>query len=91
MPLATMKDGTLSTSIFNVFPPVGSAFTLDILFNGEVIYSADRGNASITRANDEPFTPELGRMLNIIIDFGGTLDVMAVITPWNVVYQIVEM
>ncbi len=85
IPLAKMEDGTLSTSIFNTFPPTGTTYTLEILFEGEVIYTATVGTDGV------PFTPELGRMLNIIIDFGGTIDVKVVVTPWNQVYQFVEM
>ena len=59
---------------------------LDILFNGEVIYTATKGS------DGKPFIPEAGRLLNIIIDFGATKPAIIVkVTPWNVVYQYVTI
>lgn len=86
MPEANMINGTLHAPIFNVFPHAQrKAHTLEILFNGEVIYTAQAGT------DGTPFITEPGRLLNIIIDFRAELSVKAVITPWNVVYQYVEM
>lgn len=91
-PAATMNsDGNMSAPIFNTLPPKDK-YTLEILFDGEVIYSADSGDATITKAaSGTAFVPQLGRVLNIIVDFRAELSVKVVITPWNVVYQYVEI
>lgn len=84
LPVATMTDGTLTAPIFNTFPTDGGkSYALEILFNGEVIFTADKGS------DGKAFIPEVGRLLNIIIDFRAQLNVIAVITPWGVVYQYV--
>lgn len=70
--------------LFYMFPPADNiTYVLDILFNGEVIFTADRDS------DGKPFNTDLGRTLNIIIDFSAELNIMCVITPWNVVYQYV--
>ncbi len=87
-PDATMNDkGTLNAPIFHTFPTEGGkTYVLDILFNGEVIYTATKGS------DGKPFIPEAGRLLNIIIDFGATKPAIIVkVTPWNVVYQYVTI
>ena len=85
------SSGDLNVPIFNTLPPKDK-YTLEILFDGEVIYSADSGDASITKAaSGTAFVPQLGRVLNIIVDFRAELSVKVVITPWNVVYQYVEI
>lgn len=89
LPLAEMdKEGNLIAPIFNTFPTMeGESYTLDILFNGEVIYSVDKDG------NGKPFVPEVGRLLNIIIDFKSTIiiNVTVVVTPWDEVYQQVDI
>ncbi len=83
-PNVTMNNAsTLNAPIFRTFPTVGGkSYVLDILFNGEVIYTANKGSDGAT------FIPEEGRLLNIIIDFRATdPSIIVKVTPWNVVYQ----
>lgn len=79
------NEGTLNAPIFRTFPTEGGkTYVLDILFNGEVIYTAEKGS------DGKAFVPEVGRLLNIIIDFRATDPTIIVkVTPWNVVYQYV--
>ena len=82
-----VKDGAgqLVTPIFNVFPTAGGKpFILDVYKNGEPLYSFTKGS------DGKEFIPEVGRLLNIIIDFRVDISVKVVITPWGVVYQEVE-
>lgn len=85
-PTATKdKNGQLVTPIFNVFPTAGGKpFILDVYRNGELLYSFTKGS------DGKEFVPELGRLLNIIIDFRVDISVKVVITPWGEVYQEVE-
>ena len=77
--------GNFVTPIFYAFPPVpGKSFVVDILFNGEVIFTADKDS------DGNPFVPQLGRTLNILIVLSAKLQVKSIVTPWNVVYQYVE-
>lgn len=86
-PAATMNtEGTLNAPIFRTFPTEkGKPYTVHILYDNKVIYTADKDD------NGKPFIPEAGRMLNIIINFRAKLSIMAIITPWNEVYQYVEI
>src|SRR5690554_6137535 len=78
-------NGDLSTSIFYTFPPdAGQSVHVDILYNGNVIYTCDRDSEGHT------FVPVVGRTMNIIIDFRAELSVLCAVTPWNVVYQYVD-
>ncbi len=84
LPASAMTDGTLGTSVFRTYPTENQEpFTLEILHDGEVIYSADMNNAGV------PFIPQVGRMLNIIIDFRAEIQIFVEVTPWDVVYQYV--
>lgn len=84
LPAATMTDDTLTAPLFLTYPTENNqSFTLEILYNGEVIYTADKGT------DGKSFIPEIGRVLNIIIDFRAEAKVLVEITPWNVVYQYV--
>lgn len=84
VPAVKMQDGTLTAPLFTVYPTADQTpFTLEILCDGEVIYSAK------VDSNGKQFVPEVGRLLNIIVDFSGSLEVLAIITPWNEVYQYV--
>ncbi|MDI9604203.1 MAG: FimB/Mfa2 family fimbrial subunit [Bacteroidota bacterium] len=84
IPVSQLKDGTLTAPVFKTYPNgTGQSFSLEILFNGEVIYSTNKG------ADGKAFVPEVGRLLNIIIDFRAEVSVMSVITPWGVVHQYV--
>ncbi len=84
IPVTQLQDGTLTAPVFNTYPTgSGQSYTLEILFNGEVIYTANKGS------DGKAFVPEVGRLLNIIIDFRGGVSVMVVITPWDVVHQYV--
>ena len=86
IPQSSLSEGNLKTPIFNTFPTENDqALIIEILYNGEVIYSADHGT------DGKPFTPKLGQVLNIVLDFRAELDIKVVITPWNVVYQYVEI
>lgn len=79
------ENGNLFAPIFYAFPPEETkGFEIDILYNGEVIYTADRDTKGVK------FTIEKGRTLNIIIDFRASLQIMAEVTPWNVVFQYVD-
>lgn len=84
-PEATMdSEGHLKAPLFRAFPPKsGEKYVLDILYNGEVIYTATESTDGTS------FIPTVGRVLNIVLDFRGELSVKVVITPWNVVYQYV--
>ncbi len=85
-PASTMDaDGNLFTPIFHAFPTnEKKSYTLYILFNDEVIYTADKGSDGVS------FVSGVGRLLNIIIDFRAGINIKSVVTPWNVVYQYVE-
>lgn len=79
------EDGSLSCPIFYLFPPeTERGYVVDILYNGEVIYTADKNS------DGSPFYCEKGRTLNIIIDFRANLQIITEITPWNVVFQYVD-
>jgi hypothetical protein len=80
------ENGNLFAPLFQAIPtPGGKSYTLSILYNGEIIYSADRGN------DGTPFIPEAGRLLNIIIDFRAEVSIKSIVTPWNQVFQYVEI
>lgn len=70
--------------LFYMFPPAdGISYVLEILCDGELVFTVDRDS------DGKPLNTDLGRTLNIIIDFSAELNIMCVITPWNVVYQYV--
>ena len=80
------ENGHLHTPVFQTLPTVGGkAYTLYILYNGEVIFSTDKGS------DGKPFVPDIGRLLNIIIDFRGEISAKVIVTPWNQVFQYVEI
>lgn len=85
-PFCTLsEDGTLSTPLYYVFPTdIGKGYVVEILFNGEVIYTTDKNS------DGSPFFCDKGRTLNIIIDFKANLQIITEITPWNVVFQYVD-
>ena len=85
-PLCSLNEaGNLFAPIFFAFPPEDTkGFVVDILYNGEVIYTADRDTKGVM------FNIEKGRTLNIIIDFRANLHILTEITPWNVVFQYVD-
>lgn len=83
---AFQPNGNFFAPIFYTFPTApGKSFVVDILFNGEVIFTADKDSEG------NPFVPQLGRTLNIIIVLTAKLQIKSVVTPWNVVYQYVEI
>lgn len=86
-PSAEMDEaGNLFTPVFQTFPTLGGkSYTLYILYNGEVIFSADKDSSG------KPLVPTVGRLLNIILDFRGELSIQVVVTPWNQVFQYVEI
>ena len=80
------SNGNMVSSLFRTFPTTDSkTYTLEILFNGEVIYTATKGS------DGKPFVPEVGRVLNIYIDFTAQKNIQVVITQWNVVHQFVTI
>lgn len=84
-PADFQANGNFVAPIFYAFPPApGKSFVVDILFNGEVIFKADKDS------DGNPFVPQLGRTLNILIVLSAKLQVKSIVTPWNVVYQYVE-
>lgn len=87
LPVATLNEkGNLATPIFNTFPTTeGKSYTLFIRYNGDVIYTTD------SSSDGSKFIPEPGRLLNIIIDFSASIDVKVVVTPWDQVFQSVEI
>ena len=85
IPAVTMEDGVLRAPSFRTFPTAqGKSFELDILYEGKVIFTATMDSKG------EPFVPEVGRMLNIHLNFGASVSVRSVVTPWNVIHQFVE-
>ncbi len=79
------SEGNLVTPIFNTLPTTdGKSYTLDVYKSGELVYSFTQGS------DGKPFVPEVGRLLNIIIDFSIDLSVLVEITPWGEIYQGVE-
>lgn len=86
-PAANMdENGHLHTSRFQTLPTSGGkSYTLYILYNGEIIYTADKGS------DGKPFVPDVGRLLNIIIDFRAGIGIKVIITPWDQVFQYVEI
>jgi len=79
---AFQQNGYFSAPIFYTFPT--EKFIVDIYYNGELIYTCDED------ADGNPFVPQVGRTLNIIIIFSSELNIITEVTPWNVVYQYVE-
>lgn len=80
------SNGNLGASPFRTFPTTGGkTYTLEILFNGEVIYTATQGTDGVK------FVPETGKLLNIYLDFRAEVGVYVMITPWDVVHQFVIM
>lgn len=86
-PSVTLSDDDhLVTPLFYTFPAAtGKNFEVDILCDGEVIFTAVKNN------DGTPLTPLLGKTLNILIVFTGDISVQSIVTPWNVVYQYVEI
>lgn len=79
-------NGNLGAPTFRTLPAAtGTGYVLDVLYNGEVIHTVDKDS------NGNSFSPENGRMLNIILDFRANLSVKVVVTPWNQVFQYVEI
>lgn len=75
-------NGDFFAPIFYTFPPEsGKSFVVDILYNGEVIFTADKDS------DGNPFVPQLGKTLNIIIVLSTKAQIKSIVTPWNVVYQ----
>lgn len=86
-PTATMDtEGNLLSSVSRTLPTTGNKpYTLYILFNGEEIYSTDKDSEG------NLFIPKTGQLLNIIIDFRASVSIKSIITPWNQVFQYVEI
>ena len=83
---AFRENGHFVAPLFYTFPAAtGKSFVVDILFNGEVIFTADKDS------DGNPFVPQVGRTLNILIELSAKLQVKCIVTPWNVVHQHVEI
>ncbi len=77
-----VESGNFVAPIFYTFP--SERYVVDIYYDGKLLYTVEKD------AEGNFFVPEVGRTLNIIIDFKATISIQAVITPWNVVYQYVD-
>lgn len=75
-------NGNFTAPIFYTFPTEN--FEVDIYYNGELIHTCDKDS------DGNPFVPQVGRTLNIIINLTSELNIITEVTPWNVVYQYVE-
>lgn len=86
-PSATFSPkGDFITPIFYTFPTApGKSFVVDILYNGKVVFTADKDSKG------NPFVPEVGKTLNIIIVLSSELLIQSIVTPWDVVYQYVQI
>ena len=53
------------------------------------LYANGKKQLSFTESRDgKKFVPEVGRMLNILIDMrSSSLNTLVVVTPWDVVHQ----
>lgn len=80
------SNGNMVASLFRTFPTTDNkTYTLEILFNGEVIYTATKGT------DGKPFVPQVGRVLNIFLEFTSQISIQVMVTPWNVVHQFVTI
>lgn len=80
------ENGNLFSSVFRTIPTTGGKpYTLYIFYNGEVIYTTNQGG------DGTPFIPKPGELLNIIIHFRSEVSVKSIVTPWNQVFQYVEI
>lgn len=79
------STGDYHVAPFRVYPPIDDKpFQLDF-------YVGDKCLESFTKdSRDALILPEIGKMLNILIDLrSGNISVQIVVTPWNVVHQFV--
>ena len=78
-------EGQWVTPIFNTFPDAGGkSYALDLYWDGKLKKTFTHGT------DGTPLVPQLGRLLNIIIDVDAQVAVKVVVTPWGVVHQDVE-
>ena len=87
--IVSYKPGATFTENENFYAPIFYTFpsehyVVDIYCNEELIFTAEKD------ASGNHFVPEIGKTLNIIIDFRATISIQVAITPWNVVYQYVD-
>ena len=76
-------SGNLFVAPFCIFPTLNATpLVLDLYANG-------KKQLSFTESSDgKKFVPEVGRMLNILIDMrSSSLNTLVVVTPWDVVHQ----
>lgn len=76
-------SGDLIVAPFCIFPTLNATpLVLDLYANG-------KKQLSFTESSDgKKFVPEVGRMLNILIDMrSSSLNTLVVVTPWDVVHQ----
>lgn len=76
-------NDNLIVAPFRIFPTLNAApLVLDLYANG-------KKQLSFTESSDgKKFVPEVGRMLNILIDMrSSSLNTLVVVTPWDVVHQ----
>lgn len=85
-PSGEMVKGNYFVPPFRIFPTRDQkSLSLDIYIKGKKILSFTEGSDGVK------FIPELGKMLNILIDLkSAKLSVWVVVTPWEYVYQFVE-
>ena len=76
-------NGNLIVAPFRIFPTLNAAPL--VLF----LYANGKKQLSFTESSDgKKFVPEVGRMLNILIDMrSSSLNTLVVVTPWDVVHQ----
>lgn len=84
-PFSFDAAGQWVTPIFNTFPDTnGKTYVLELYWDGKLKKTFTHGT------DGTPMVPQLGRLLNIIIDVEADVAVKVVVTPWGVVYQDVE-
>lgn len=85
-PEATLEpSGDLITPVFTIYPTLNEEpLELSLWTAGDPIFK-------VKKASDgTPLIPIPGRMLNVLIDLkNASINVLAVVTPWNVVHQFV--
>ncbi|KGN89363.1 hypothetical protein HQ45_07465 [Porphyromonas crevioricanis] len=79
------SNGNFETPIVGIYPTAeNKLLNLDLMVNGNKERTFSKGS------DGKEFLPEVGRLLNIIIDLRANISVEVVVTPWNEVYQFVE-
>lgn len=84
-------DGQMTPSGDYIIPPFRTYPTKDDQLLSLDFYVQGDKKVSFTKdSNGIPIRPEAGKMLNILIDFrSAQVNVLVVVTPWNVIHQFV--